>query len=216
MAVSGIASADGLISTKSKGAFIEDISSSLFTGVTKGGETILITKSIYESDASENLWGLPLNFVKYEAIQLGNLDGTPDSTELFEQTIFAGNIGDSDTFYLSLVKNDNPYDDWGAGFIYDPSHWGNIEGFDCRVGTYMLESGRGLILVDARYEIATGYWINAEADLGMEAWGNRDYLDGAVYLSHNLKPDGSMILKGGIMNLAMENYIYAGIDVVIF
>ena len=197
------------------GAFMEDVSSTAFTGVCKDGETFIVSRNIYETDDPDILWGFPLNYVKFEAVQLGNLNmanGYADSTLIWDRLVLAGKLGDSNNFYLSTVTINEPYHESGVGFIYDPDHWFNSDEFKFRIGAYMMEGGNGMLTFEGEYVLADGYWLGTDFELALEDWGNRDRLDGRLlYMGHNLKSDGSVFMEVGYRNIIEENYLYAGV-----
>lgn len=205
--------ADGGLIVKDSGAFIDKVSSSLFTGMTSG-ETIIESTTIYQTDDPKILWGFPLNVLKVELIRLGGLDGE-NSTLLLDKIVAAGKLGDSDTFYLSAISIDHPYKLYGGGFLYDPSHFFKDK-IPMRLGLYCLDTGRMLGTMEAWYELAPGYFLIGDFELGMESAFNRDYADGKIALRHNMKPDGTYYVEVGYMNRVMDNYIYFGAGVKLF
>ena len=104
--------------TASAGTLWDEFDNSILSGYIANGGAINVIENItvYEP-VDEELFGVPLKFARYKVL-LG------DGKNVIDDLLLIGEIGDSDTFYLSYRKLDEPFDVNAVGVLYNATqHW---------------------------------------------------------------------------------------------
>ena len=160
--------------------------------------TVLENIAVYEP-ADESLFGIPMKIARHRLVM-------KDSKVIVDDLLLIGNVGDSDTFYLS-------YRDDCGGVLYNVGeHW--FEGLPpVLLGLYLGNSGKLGASFYGEWIIADGYYIQADLILTRDKFGLNDMgvnNDEAQYMTngklsgvHNFKPDGSVY--GEIFVMFVDN-----------
>lgn len=183
----------------------DDFSNSTMSGYVVDGQSKAIIENItiFEPEGEE-LFGIPLKFARFKVVSF-------DGINIVDELLLIGEIGQSDTFFLSYLKMDEPFDLNAAGCLYNVTqHWDETL-TPVLVGLYVMESGNLLYTLYGEYEISTGYYIGADVMLGMESAGNRDFLDGKIWGKHNFEPDGSTYGEVFLYNISGSTYYGGGV-----
>ena len=194
----------GLTASASAGV-LDDFSNSTMSGRVIDGQAISILEniSIYEP-IKEELFGFPLKFARFKVVSF-------DGKNIVDDLLLIGEVGSSDTFFLSYRKIDEPFDVNAGGVLYNVTqHWDdNLP--PVLIGLYIMESGNLLYTLYGEVEIDTGYYVGADVMLGMESAMNRDFLEGKVWAKHNFEPDGSTYGEIFLYNISGSTYIGGGV-----
>ena len=122
--------------TASAGTLWDEFDNSILSGYIANGGAINVIENItvYEP-VDEELFGVPLKFARYKVL-LG------DGKNVIDDLLLVGEIGDSDTFYLSYRKLDEPFDVDAVGVLYNATqHW-DEDLPPVYIGVYLMEPGQ--------------------------------------------------------------------------
>jgi len=157
--------------------------------------TVLENIAVYEP-VGEEVFGIPMKLARHRLV-------VKDGKVIVDDLLLIGNVGDSDTFYLS-------YRDDSAGVLYNVTeHW--FEGLPpVLLGLYLGNAGKIGASIYGEWIIADGYYLQADLMLVRNKFGNDVDKDIAQYITngkiagvHNFKPDGSVY--GEIFVMFIDN-----------
>lgn len=187
--------------------FFDDWKNTTFSGYIIDGEqkAYLENITVFEPEG-ESFLGIPLTKAQLTVVSF-------DGTEIVDRLWLIGRIGsiNSDTFYLSWFKLDEPFDINAGGVAYDiTKHW-DSELQSMIVGVHLLENGNLMYSYYFEWEIDTGYYLGADILLGMESAWNRDFLEGKIWGKHNFEPDGSTYGEIFVINIGGKTTVGGGV-----
>ena len=189
----------------------DDLSNSTFSGYVMwdvdgvGKQETMFENITTFIPKDEKLFGIPFTFGRLKVTTFGN-------DVVIDDILLMGEIGQSDTFYLSYRKLDEPFDVNAGGILYDVArHWWGVDAPPVYLGLYMMEGGDPLYTLYGEYEIATGYFVGVDVLLGMENFTNRDFLDGKVWGKHNFTPEGTTYGEVFVYNISGQTYYGGGV-----
>ena len=100
---------------------LDDVDSSLLTGVSIAGQANSLVESvtIYTPEDGFDWLGFNFDWAKLKIVSFGGLYSDEDLNEVVYETTFAGHLGQSDTFFISVKSIDEPLDEWAGGVLYN-------------------------------------------------------------------------------------------------
>lgn len=194
--------------SSAKADVFDDFSNETMTGYIVDGEQVAFIENItvFEPEGEE-LFGIPFTLARLKVVSFDGLNIVDDLWML-------GRIGsaESNTFYLSYKKLDEPFDVNAGGVAYDVSrHWLGDDAPPVYVGIHLMESGNLLYTFWGEVKIADGYYLGGDVLLGMESLKNRDFVDFEFWGKHNFEPDGSTFGKIFVINIAGKTSVGGGV-----
>jgi len=192
--------------------FFDDWSNSIFNGyVIDGNAKAYIENKLMLEPEGESLFGISFKIGEWT---LTSFDGK----NMVDEVLLIGEIGQSDTFYLSYLKMDEPYDLNAGGVLYNVTqHWDdNLP--PVLIGVYLMESGNFLYTLRGKYylseifgEATNGYSVSADMKIGMESFNNPDFRDFKFAFRKDETPDGSVYWEVFLDNIAGATYTGGGV-----
>jgi hypothetical protein len=185
----------------------DDLKNSTFAGYAVGtgevSQAFIENVTVYTPE-DENLFGVPFKYGRYKVVSF-------DGKDMVDDILLIGELGESDTFYLSYRRLDEPFDVNAGGILYNVSqHWSDKLP-PMIVGLYIEDDGNPLYTFFGEYEIDPGYFVGCDLLLWMESLTNRNAFEGEGYVKHNLDPNGNSYIKAFVTNVVTETYYGIGV-----